>query len=144
MKKRVKAGMAGASFGPSINRGPTIDGPRLSQRSIVVARLAGAMPPYGCHVSRPSSPPSRIRQQLLFVVVLGMLILSACTPTPIVVSKKDSTRCQPDRLVGFLRGFHSELVDASACPVRLLGGNVSVFDRVTFGPHGLEESNCQD
>src|SRR5260221_4216604 len=95
---------AGASPGPSINRGPTIDGPRLSQRSIVVAPLAGAMPPYGCHVSPPSSPPSRIRQQLLFVVVLGMLMLSACTPTLIVVSKNTSTRCQPGRLVDFLSG----------------------------------------
>ncbi len=144
MKNRVKAGMAGASPGPSINRGPTIDGPRLSQRSIVVAPLAGAMPPYGCHVSPPSSPPSRIRQQLLFVVVLGMLILSACTPTPIVVSKKASTRCQPDRLVGFLRGFHSELVDASGCQVRLLGVNWSGFESDTFVPHGLEERNWQD
>ncbi len=144
MKNRVKAGMAGASPGPSINRGPTIDGPRLSQRSIVVAPLAGAMPPYGCHVSPPSSPPSRIRQQLLFVVVLGMLILSACTPTPIVVSKKASTRCQPDRLVGFLRGFHSELVDASGCQVRLLGVNWSGFESGTFVPHGLEERNWQD
>jgi len=37
--------MAGASPGPSINRGPTtIDGQRPSQRRIVVAPLAGAMP----------------------------------------------------------------------------------------------------
>ena len=42
----VRAGMAGASSGPSIHRGPTRDDQGPSERHIVVAPLAGAMTPH--------------------------------------------------------------------------------------------------
>src|SRR6266446_1091631 len=81
----------------------------------------------------------------LFALVLGMLILSACTPTTIPVAKKASAQCQPGHSMGFLRGFHSELVDASSgCQVRLLGVNWSGFESGTFAPHGLGARNWQD
>jgi len=83
--------------------------------------------------------------QLLFVVVLGILILSSCTPTtPIRVSKKTPAPCQPDRKVGFLRSFHSELVDASGCQVYLWGVSWSGFETGSFAPNGLGVRNWQD
>src|SRR6266849_3252857 len=82
--------------------------------------------------------------QLLFVVVLGILILSACTPAPIRVSKKAPARCQPDRMVGFLRSFHSELVDASGCQAHLWGVSWSGLETGTFAPNGLGVRNWQD
>ena len=81
--------------------------------------------------------------QPLFVVVLGIVILSACTPTTIPVAKKALPRCRPGHTVGFLRGFHSELVDASGCQVRLLGVSWSGFESGTFAPHGLGVRNWQ-
>src|SRR3989442_240302 len=81
----------------------------------------------------------------LFALVLGMLILFAGTPTTIPVAKKASAQCQPGHSMGFLRGFHSELVDASSgCQVRLLGVNWSGFESGTFAPHGLGVRNWQD
>ncbi len=81
--------------------------------------------------------------QPLFVVVLGIVILSACIPTTIPVAKKALPRCRPGHTVGFLRGFHSELVDASGCQVRLSGVNWSGFESGTFAPHGLGVRNWQ-
>jgi endoglucanase len=80
----------------------------------------------------------------LLVIVLGILNLSTCTPIPIHVLKKASTRCQPDHSVGFLRGFHSKLVDASGCQVHLSGVSWSGFESGTFAPHGLGVRNWQD
>src|SRR5258707_1859764 len=81
--------------------------------------------------------------QPLFVVVLGIVILSACIPTTIPVAKKALPRCRPGHTVGFLRGFHSELVVASGCQVRLSGVNWSGFESGTFAPNGLGVRNWQ-
>src|SRR5260370_13251123 len=104
----------------------------------------------------------------LFTFILGLLILSACTPTSIAVSKKASlaasqkasipvskktpipvaktapARCQPGHTVGFLSTSHSELVDASGCQVSLTGVNWFGFETSTFAPHGLGVRNWQD
>jgi len=82
--------------------------------------------------------------QPLFAVVLGILILSACTPTTIPVAKKALTHCQPGRSVGFLRAFHNQLVDASGCQVHLSGVSWSGFESGAFVPHGLGVRNWQD
>jgi endoglucanase len=82
--------------------------------------------------------------QPLFVVVLGIVILSACTPTTIPVAKKALPRCRPGHPVGFLKGFHSELVDASGCQVYLSGVSWTGFESGTFAPHGLGVRNWQD
>src|SRR5579864_5839790 len=76
--------------------------------------------------------------RLLFAFVLGILILSACTPTTFPVVKKASAQCHRGHSIGFLRGFHSELVDASSgCPVYLSGVSWSGFESGTFASHGL-------
>src|SRR5258708_39086151 len=105
----------------------------------------------------------------LFTFILGLLILSACTPTSIAVSKKASiavsskkastavskktstpvaktapAHCQPGHAVGFLSTSHSELVDASGCQVSLTGVNWFGFETSTFAPHGLGVRNWQD
>ncbi len=80
----------------------------------------------------------------LFAFVLGILILSACIPTTIPVAKKASAQCRPDHPAGFLSGFHSELVDASGCVVRLSGVNWSGLESGSFAPHGLGVRNWQD
>jgi endoglucanase len=82
--------------------------------------------------------------QPLFAGVLGILILSACTPTTIPVTKKALTQCQPGRSVGFLRAFHNQLVDASGCQVHLSGVSWSGFESGAFVPHGLGVRNWQD
>jgi endoglucanase len=88
----------------------------------------------------------------LFVFVLGILIPCACAPITIPASKKvslpvsekASAQCHPDRPVGFLRGFHHKLVDASGCEVHLTGVNWFGFETGTFAPHGLGVRNWQD
>src|SRR6266851_1698018 len=58
----MRAGMAGASPGPSINRGPTRDGQRPSQRRIVVASLARAMSAIRTRSKKCTTPsPSTMR-----------------------------------------------------------------------------------
>ncbi len=84
------------------------------------------------------------RGRSLLPLVLGILILSTCTPTPIPISKKATKRCQPDHSVGFLKGFHSKLVDALGCQVHLSGVSWSGFESGTFAPHGLKVRNWQD
>ena len=86
------------------------------------------------------------------VVILGIMILSACTPTSVPLSEKvsipfsqgDPTKCQPGHSVGFLSTFHSELVDALGCPVHLSGVNWFGFETGAFAPHGLWARNWQD
>ncbi len=106
----------------------------------------------------------------LFLFILGVLILSACTPTTIPVSAKVSTpissmktstpvskktsipvskkafvQCRPGHQVGFLSAFHSELVDASSgCQVSLTGVSWFGFETSAFAPHGLGARNWQD
>jgi endoglucanase len=110
---------------------------------------------------RPCRVGSRGRSMLLlFTFILGLLILSACTPTSSAVSKKASSavsskktpipvaktapaRCQPGHAVGFLSTSHSELVDASGCQVSLTGVNWFGFETSTFAPHGLGVRNWQ-
>ncbi len=64
------------------------------------------------------------------------------TPTP--VPKQGTTQCQAGRQVGFLSGFHGELVDASGCQVTLTGVNWFGFETSSFAPHGLGVRNWQD
>ncbi len=78
------------------------------------------------------------------IIITGMVILSACTPTTISYSVQGSGRCQPDHRVGFLRTSHGELVDASGCQVVLTGVNWFGFETSTFVPHGLGVRNLQD
>jgi len=79
------------------------------------------------------------------VVILGILILSSCTPiTFFPGSQKASGPCQPGHQVGFLKTFHGELVDASGCVVYLSGVNWFGFETSTFAPHGLGVRNWQD
>jgi endoglucanase len=86
------------------------------------------------------------------VVILGMVILSACTPNSVSFSEKlsipfsqgASKSCQPGHSVGFFSTVHSELVDASGCPVHLSGVNWFGFETSTFAPHGLWARNWQD
>ena len=78
------------------------------------------------------------------VVILGILMLSACVPGHVAVAKKASAQCQPGHQVGFLSTFHSELVDASGCQVHLTGVNWFGFDTGSFAPHGLGVRNWQD
>src|SRR6059058_5662297 len=105
---------------------------------------------------------SRGRSMLpLFISILGILILSACTPTTIPVARKASipdakntsvpavvkapAQCQPGHQVGFLSTSHSKLVDASSgCQVSLTGVNWFGFETGTFAPHGLWARNWQD
>src|SRR5260370_34088778 len=84
---------------------------------------------------------------------LGLVILFACTLTAIPVAAKVSTPaaaiapapCRPGHQVGFLKTFHSELVDASSgCQVSLTGVNWFGFETGTFAPHGLWARNWQD
>ncbi len=77
-------------------------------------------------------------------VILGILILSACTPAPSPVSKKASAQCQVGTTSGFLHSFHSELVDTSGCKVHLTGVNWFGLETSTFAPHGLWVRNWQD
>jgi endoglucanase len=78
------------------------------------------------------------------IIIMGMVILSACTPTTISYSVKALGQCQPDHQVGFLRAIHSKLVDASGCQVVLTGVNWFGFETSTFVPHGLGVRNLQD
>jgi len=86
------------------------------------------------------------------VVILGMVILSACTPNSVSFSEKlsipfsqgASKSCQPGHSVGFFSTVHSELVDASGCPVHLSGVNWFGFETSTLAPHGLWARNWQD
>jgi endoglucanase len=86
------------------------------------------------------------------VVILGIVILSACTPNSVSLSEKvsipfsqgDSTKCQSGHSVGFLSTSHGELVDASGCVVHLSGVNWFGFETSTFAPHGLWARNWQD
>ena len=78
------------------------------------------------------------------VVILGILILSACTPAPFPISEQASAQCQPGHQVGFLRAFQGELVDTSGCEVHLTGVNWFGFETSTFAPHGLWVRNWQD
>src|SRR5260370_17395290 len=64
------------------------------------------------------------------------------TSTP--VPKQGTTQCQAGHQVGFLSGFHSELVDASGCQVTLTGINCFGFETSSFSPHGLGVRNWQD
>ena len=86
------------------------------------------------------------------VFILGMVILSACTPNSVSFSEKLSIpfsqgapkTCQPGHTVGFLSASHSELVDASGCVVHLSGVNWFGFETSTLAPHGLWARNWQD
>jgi len=92
----------------------------------------------------------------LFILILGILILSACTPTTttttiavskivsIPVAKKASAHCQHGHRVGFLSTLHSKLVDASGCQVSLTGVNWFGLETSSFAPHGLGVRNWQD
>ncbi len=100
---------------------------------------------------RPCIAGFRGRSMLaFFVVILGILILSACTPAPvsekisIPFSQKASAQCRTGHPAGFLRAFHSELVDASGCVVYLTGVNWFGFETSTFAPHGLGVRNWRD
>src|SRR6266404_4360038 len=64
------------------------------------------------------------------------------TSTP--VPKQGSTQCQAGHQVGFLSGFHGELVDASGCQVTLTGVNWFGFDTASFALHGLGVRNWHD
>src|SRR6266404_5012728 len=89
----------------------------------------------------------------LFAFALGILILSACASTTNIpvsnqvstpVPKQGSTQCQAGHQVGFLSGFHGELVDASGCQVTLTGVNWFGFDTASFALHGLGVRNWHD
>ena len=106
---------------------------------------------------RPCIAGSRGRSIIpLLVPILGILILSACTPTTSTtiavskivstnpVAKKAPAHCQPGHHVGFLSTSHSKLVDASGCQVSLTGVNWFGFETSAFAPHGLGVRNWQD
>src|SRR5258708_34859955 len=78
------------------------------------------------------------------VVILGILILSACRPGHIPVSKQASVQRHASHSASFLRSFHSELLDASGRAVHLTGINWFGFETGTFAPHGLWARNWQD
>ncbi len=78
------------------------------------------------------------------VIILGILMVSDCRPGHVAVAKKAATQCQAGHQVGFLSGFHGELVDASRCVVHLTGVNWFGFETGTFAPHGLGVRNWQD
>ena len=96
---------------------------------------------------RPCTAGFRERSVLAFsVVILGTLILSACTsiPIPIPISQEASGQCQTGHPAGFLSTSHGELVDASGCVAHLTGVNWFGFETSTFVPHGLGVRNWQD
>ncbi len=84
--------------------------------------------------------------QAFFAVILGVVILSACsTPATIpLLSDKVSGPCQATHRVGYLTAFHSELVDSSGCVAHLTGVNWFGFETSTFAPHGLGVRNWKD
>ncbi len=82
--------------------------------------------------------------QAFSAVILGILILSACTPVTSPFMYNTSTQCQPDEQVGFLHSSHGGLVDTSGCEVQLTGVNWFGFETSTFAPHGLSVRNWQD
>ncbi|HZU70636.1 MAG TPA: glycoside hydrolase family 5 protein [Ktedonobacteraceae bacterium] len=100
-------------------------------------------------------------RRILPLLILGTLILTACAPTATTVLKKASHTpatktstpvtkkapgpCRAGYQVGFLKTFHSELVDASSgCQVTLTGVNWFGFETSSFAPHGLGMRNWQD
>ena len=94
---------------------------------------------------RPCIASFRGRSMSAFsVVILGILILSACRPGHIPVSKQASAHRHASHSVSFLRSFHSELLDASGREVHLTGINWFGFETGTFVPHGLWARNWQD
>ena len=94
---------------------------------------------------RPCIASFRGRSMSAFsVVILGILILSACRPGHIPVSKQASAQRHASHSVRFLRSFHSELLDASGREVHLTGINWFGFETGTFVPHGLWARNWQD
>ncbi len=87
----------------------------------------------------------RGRSTLAFsIVILGILILSACTPGTFLVSEKDSAQCQPGHPAGYLSTLHGGLVDTSGCVAHLTGVNWFGFETSTLAPHGLEVRNWRD
>lgn len=80
----------------------------------------------------------------LLIGILGMMILSSCSITPVAEVGNSLAQCSPDHQVGFLHSSHSELVDASGCQVILTGVNWFGFETSTFAPHGLWARNWQD
>jgi endoglucanase len=97
-------------------------------------------------MKRPCIAGFRGRGMLTFpIVILGIAILSACTPTPTPFSiSQPSTQCQSGHAAGFLSTSHSELVDASGCVVYLTGVSWFGFETSTFAPHGLWARNWLD
>src|SRR5437588_9631807 len=98
---------------------------------------------------RPCAAGFRGRSVLAFsIVILGTLILSACTsipiPTTVPISQEASGQCQTGHPAGFLSTSHGELVDATGCVAHLTGVNWFGFETSTFVPHGLGVRNWQD
>src|ERR1700752_199116 len=85
----------------------------------------------------------------LGMVILSALILTTTLPVSakvsIPVAEKVPAPCPRGYQVGYLRAFHSELVDASSgCLVSLTGVNWFGFETSTFAPHGLWARNWHD
>src|SRR5258708_25546440 len=97
-------------------------------------------------MKRPCIAGFRGRGMLTFtLVIVGIAILSACTPTPTTFSiSQPSTQCQSGHAAGFLSTSDRELVDASGCVVHLTGVSGFWFETSTFAPHGLWARNWKD